>query len=78
VGEHAPEIARKLREKKILVRDWSYDPHLKGYLRFTIGSRPQTSRLMAELQRLQGLIQARNGAGAWKNMVSFSSTGWFS
>ena len=49
VGEHAPEIARKLRAKKILVRDWSYDPHLKGYLRFTIGSQAQMRRLMAEL-----------------------------
>jgi len=77
VGEHAPEIARKLRDKKILVRDWSYDPHLKGYLRFTIGSRTQTRRLMAELERLRNLIQTRHGARAWKNMVSYSSTGWF-
>ena len=45
VGEHAPEIARQLRDKRILVRDWSYDPHLKGYLRFTIGSQAQVRRL---------------------------------
>jgi histidinol-phosphate aminotransferase len=77
VGEHAPEIAHKLRDQNILVRDWSYDPHLKGYLRFTIGSRAQTRRLMAELQRLQDLLHTRNGARAWKNMVSYSSTGWF-
>jgi histidinol-phosphate aminotransferase len=77
VGEHAPEIARKLREKKILVRDWSYDPHLKGYLRFTIGSQTQTRRLMAELHRLRDLIQTPNGTRAWKNLVSYSSTGWF-
>ena len=77
VGEHAAEIARQLRHKKILVRDWSYDPHLKGYLRFTVGSQAQTRRLMAELQRLQGLIQTRDGARPWKNMVSYSSTGWF-
>jgi len=77
VGEHAPEIARRLREKKILVRDWSYDPHLKGYLRFTIGSRAQTRRLMAELQRLQTMIQTRDGTRAWKEMVAYPSTGWF-
>ena len=77
VGEHAPEIARKLREKKILVRDWSYDPHLKGYLRFTIGSRAQTQRLMTELERLKDMIQTPDGNRAWKNMVSYSSTGWF-
>jgi histidinol-phosphate aminotransferase len=77
VGEHAPEIAQKLRDKKILVRDWSYDPHLKGYLRFTIGSQAQTRRLIAELHRLRDLIQRPDGAGAWKNIVSYSSTGWF-
>jgi len=77
VGEHAPEIARKLRRKKILVRDWSYDPHLKGYLRFTIGSEAQTRRLMEELHRVRDLIQTPNGKAAWKNMVSYSSTGWF-
>ncbi len=76
VGEHASEIALKLRQKKILVRDWSYDPHLKGYLRFTIGSQAQSRRLMAELSRLQALIETRNGAGAWKDMAD-SSTGWF-
>jgi histidinol-phosphate aminotransferase len=77
VGEQAPEIARKLRDKQILVRDWSYDPHLKGYLRFTIGSRAQTRRLMAELRRLQDMIQTRDGARAWKDMVTYPSTGWF-
>ena len=77
VGEHAPEIARRLREKKILVRDWSYDPHLKGYLRFTIGSQAQIHRLITELQRLRELIQTRDGAQAWKDMVDYPSTGWF-
>ena len=78
LGEHSPEIAQKLRAKKILVRDWSYDPHLKGYLRFTIGSRAQTRRLMTELHRLRALIQTPNGAQAWKDMVSYNSTGWVS
>ncbi len=77
VGERAPEIARRLREKKILVRDWSYDPHLKGYLRFTVGSQAQTRRLMTELERLKHLIQTPDGERAWKNMVAYSSTGWF-
>ena len=77
VGEHAPEIAKRLRAQGILVRDWSYDPHLKGYLRFTIGSAAQTRRLRAELERVEDLIETRNGARAWKNMVSYSSQGWF-
>ena len=77
VGRHAPEIARRLRADGILVRDWSYDPHLKGYLRFTIGPVAQTRRLMAELQRVENLIESRRGARAWKNIVSYPSTGWF-
>jgi histidinol-phosphate aminotransferase len=77
VGRHAPEIARRLRAEGILVRDWSYDPHLKGYLRFTIGSVAQTRRLMAELLRVESLIERRPGARAWKNIVSYPSTGWF-
>lgn len=77
VGERAPEIARRLREEGILVRDWSYDPHLKGYLRFTVGSALQTHRLIEELERLEHLMDARNGTHAWRNFVTYSTTGWF-
>lgn len=77
VGEQAPEIARRLRGEGILVRDWSYDPHLRGYLRFTIGSTAQTRRLTEELERLEHLMDKRDGARAWRNFVVYSSTGWF-
>jgi histidinol-phosphate aminotransferase len=77
VGEQAPEIARRLRAEGILVRDWSYDPHLRGYLRFTIGSTAQTRRLTEELERLEHLMDKRDGARAWRNFVVYSSTGWF-
>ena len=77
VGERAPEITRRLRAEGILVRDWSYDPHLKGYLRFTIGSAEQTRRLREELERLQHLMDTRDGAKAWRNFVTYSNTGWF-
>ncbi len=77
VGERAPEIARRLRAQGILVRDWSYDPHLKGYLRFTIGSAEQVRRLRKELERLQYLMDTRDGAKAWRNFVTYSNTGWF-
>ena len=77
VGAQAPEISRRLREEGILVRDWSYDPHLKGYLRFTIGSTAQTRRLREELARLQHLMDTRDGTKAWRNFVTYSSTGWF-
>jgi len=77
VGERAPEIARRLRAEGILVRDWSYDPHLKGYLRFTIGSAVQTRRLVEELERLEHLMDTRNGTRAWRNFLTYSQTGWF-
>jgi histidinol-phosphate aminotransferase len=77
VGERAPEIARRLRSEGILVRDWSYDPHLRGYLRVTIGSAAQTRRLIEELERVEHLIDTRNGAKAWRNFVAYSQTGWF-
>jgi histidinol-phosphate aminotransferase len=77
VGERAPEIAQRLRAEGILVRDWSYDPHLKGYLRFTIGSRAQTRRLLAELEKQAHLIETRNSTRAWRNFVTYPQTGWF-
>lgn len=77
VGEQAPEIARRLRAEGILIRDWSYDPHLKGYLRFTIGSTAQTRRLIEELERMEHLMDTRNGSHAWRNFVAYSTTGWF-
>ena len=77
VGERAPEIAQLLRAEAILVRDWSYDPHLKGYLRFTIGSRSQTRRLLEALEKQEHLIETRNGTKAWRNLVNYSQTGWF-
>ena len=77
IGEHAPEIAQCLRAKQILVRDWSYDPHLKGYLRFTIGSTAQIRRLIEELTLLQHLMERREGTKPWRNITSYDETGWF-
>ena len=59
------------------MRDWSYDPHLRGYLRFTIGSKPQMRRLIEELSRLEHRMDTRGGSSAWRNFVTFSQTGWF-
>ncbi len=62
VGARASEIALKLRDQDILIRDWSYDPRLQGYLRFTVGSTEQTRRLMqglAEFQTHDGNPQRR-------------------
>ncbi len=77
LGENASKIGSRLRAKGILVRDWSYAPHLKGYVRFTIGSTAQTRRLIRELGRLENLMDSRKGPAAWKNLMAYSPTGWF-
>lgn len=77
VGARAPEIARRFREHEILVRDWGYDPHLRGYLRITIGTTAQMRRLTEELERSQHLIETREGALAWRDLMTYSPTGYF-
>ena len=77
VGENAPEITAKLRAEGILVRDWSYDPHLKGYVRFTIGSSAQMRRLARALQSVEHLLDSHSSCATWKNFVAYSPTGWF-
>ncbi|HEX5412224.1 MAG TPA: histidinol-phosphate transaminase [Terriglobia bacterium] len=67
VGAKASEIALKLRGQDILIRDWSYDPRLQGYLRFTIGSTEQTRRLIQGLSDSRSMMETRNGAGAKSN-----------
>ena len=77
VGRNAPEIAQRLRAAGILVRDWSYDPHLKGFLRFTVGTEAQMRRLYTQLRRLEKLIDTRNSPKDWRRFVAYSATGWF-
>lgn len=78
LGPHAPEIGKRLRAKGILVRDWNYDPRLRGFLRFTIGSTAQTRRLTRELSRMRDLIESRHGRKDWGKFAKFSATGWVS
>jgi histidinol-phosphate aminotransferase len=77
LGPHAPEIARRLRAKGILVRDWNYDPRLRGFLRFTVGSTAQTRRLIKALGPLRELLEARDGRKDGSRFATFSATGWF-
>lgn len=77
IGEKAPEIARRLRAEGILVRDWSYDAHLTGYLRFTVGSTAQTRRLICSLKRHAHLMDRRDGTRAFRRFMTQSQTGWF-
>ena len=78
LGPNAPEIGKRLRVNNILVRDWNYDPRLRGFLRFTIGSTAQMRSLIRELSRLRDLIETRDGRVAWSKFAKFSATGWVS
>jgi len=78
LGPNAPEIGRRLRAKRILVRDWNYDARLRGFLRFTIGSAAQMRTLIRELTRWRGLIETRNGRKEWGKFAKFASSGWVS
>ncbi|MBI4166124.1 MAG: histidinol-phosphate aminotransferase family protein [Acidobacteria bacterium] len=60
-GPNSPEIGRRLRAKNILVRDWNYDPRLRGFLRLTVGAAVQMRILRRELIRLQGLMEPSRG-----------------
>ena len=76
-GEKAPEIARRLRKRGILVRDWSYDPHLRDCLRITIGSAAQTRLLIEELKRHERMMERRDGPRAWREFATYSPPGYF-
>ncbi|MEO8657092.1 MAG: histidinol-phosphate transaminase [Bryobacteraceae bacterium] len=49
-GERAVEIRDKLREKKILVRDRSYE--IAGCVRVTVGTRQQVRQFLDELEKI--------------------------
>lgn len=77
VGAKASEIALKLRDQDILVRDWSYDPRLQGYLRFTVGSTEQTRRLIQGLAEFEPMMetQTRNAVRPARKSSTKSSRG---
>jgi len=77
LGKQAPEIARRLRQEDMLVRDWSYDPHLRECLRMTVGTTSQTRRLIQGLKRLEHLMDKRDGSCSWRNFAAYSPTGYF-
>ncbi len=48
---HAAELAVALRERKILVRHYDREP-IAGWLRITVGTRPQLDRLVSALKEI--------------------------
>ena len=63
-GPNSPEIGRRLRARRILVRDWNYDPRLRGFLRITVGSAAQMRVLKRELTQLRNLMDTSRGRRA--------------
>jgi histidinol-phosphate aminotransferase len=51
-GADAPRILRQLAKRRILLRDRTSDFGQPGYVRITIGTRPQMRRVIRELERL--------------------------
>lgn len=51
-GARAKEIVAALERKRILLRDRSSDFGGEGYVRITLGTLPQTRRLLRELERI--------------------------
>ena len=49
-GGRAAEVREKLADAGVLVRDRSYE--LAGCVRVTVGTREQTARFLAELERI--------------------------
>jgi histidinol-phosphate aminotransferase len=49
-GDRAVEIRDKLRDKKILVRDRSYE--IAGCVRVTVGTRQQVRQFLEELEKI--------------------------
>jgi histidinol-phosphate aminotransferase len=51
-GADAPRVLRRLAQRRILLRDRTYDFGRAGYVRITVGTRPQMRRLIKELERI--------------------------
>ena len=50
IGKRAIEIRDRLREKRVLVRDRSYE--IAGCVRVTVGTREQARRFLKELREI--------------------------
>jgi histidinol-phosphate aminotransferase len=72
-GERAAAVAKRLRAAGILVRDWSRDPQLRCYLRITVGTTAQVKQLLAELKRLETMIEKHDGWSAWRDLATHPS-----
>jgi histidinol-phosphate aminotransferase len=64
-GERAPEIARRLEKRGILVRHWLHDPRLRRCFRIGIGTMAEMRKLIDVLQSLRKMIEPQDPEKVW-------------
>ena len=69
LGDRAPEIARRLEKRGILVRHWPNDPRLRRCFRIGIGTMAEMRRLIAALEVLRRLITPQEPEAAWREIL---------
>ncbi len=75
-GRRAAKIARCLRARNILVRNWNDAPELAGYLRITIGTAAQMRRTAREIRRCLPLWETAgpgNHFRPWRELAQCAS-----
>lgn len=68
-GENAPEIARRLEKRGILVRHWPHDPRLRRCFRIGIGTMAEMRNFIDALEALRSLITPPEPEGAWREVL---------
>ena len=69
LGENAPEIARRLEKRGILVRHWPKDPRLRRCFRIGIGEAAEMRKFIGALDALRGLIQQQDSEKVWGEVL---------
>lgn len=67
-GDNAPEIARRLEKRGILVRRFG-DPHLRRCFRIGIGTMKEMRTLIDALGDLRGLIEPQDAELGWRDVL---------
>ncbi len=68
-GENAPEIARKLETRGVLIRHWPNHLRLGRCFRIGIGTAAEMRKLIAALEDLRGLITPQDPEKAWGQVL---------
>jgi histidinol-phosphate aminotransferase len=67
-GENAPQIARRLEKRGILVRHWPHDPRLRRCFRIGIGTMAEMRNFIDALEALRGLVTPQYPQETWREV----------